>query len=160
MRLDVTRQPSDVPRVDVAVAGDLRGITFLRYALFVIGGSLILLNLDHLVGTGALEDHVSRHDGVFGTALGIGMASVAWRPQRAIGLIPITAAVSVLMLIVAIRDLVDDQATMPAEAVHVVELAGLVCLWVISGGIPRAQTRLSTLLAWRRRPTVPSWPTR
>lgn len=160
VRLDLARQLTDVPQIDLAVAGDLRGVSLLRYALFVIGATLIVLNLDHLVGTGALADHVSRHDGVFGTALGVGMVSVAWRPQRAIGLIPITAAVSVLMVIVAIRDLVSDQATMLAEAVHVVELGGLVCLWVISGGVPRAQARLSTVLAWTRRPTVPSWPIR
>ena len=64
------------------------------------------------------------------------------------------------MAVVAIRDLVGDRASMLAEAVHVIEFLGLLCLWVISGGVGRAHSRASTLLSWSRRPTVPTWPTR
>lgn len=164
-RLDVADELVAPPHADEPVAmaymtGDLRWHSGLRYALFVIGGTLIVLNLGNLLGTGSLEDHASRHDGVFGTALGIGMVTVAARPRRAIGLVPLTSAVAVLMAIVAIGDLVGDRASMMAEAVHLLEFGGLICLWVISGGVARAQVRTSTLLAWSRRPSVPSWPTR
>lgn len=160
VRLDLAHQLGTLPPVDVTVAGRLTGVSALRYALFVIGGTLIALNVGNLLGTGGLEDHVARHDGVFGAALGVGMISVAWRPHRAIGLVPVTSAVAMLMAMVAIRDLVGDNASMLAEAVHLIEFAGLACLWIISGGVARAQDRISTLLATRGRPSVPSWPTR
>lgn len=130
----------------VDVAGSLRGVSFLRWALFVIGGTLVLLNAQAVFfADGGPAAHLNRHDGVFGTALGIGMLAVAAKPHRAIGLVPLTSAIALLMAVVAAADLVAGSATMLAEAVHVVEFAGLVCLWVISGGPMRLQRRLGTI---------------
>jgi len=116
----------------------LRGVEFLRYALLVIGGVLVVLNLSSIVtADSGVSAHLSRHDGIFGTALGIGMLAVAAKPQRAIGLVPLTSVVALLMVVVAGADLITGNANLLGEAVHIVEFAGLICLWVISGGPSR-----------------------
>lgn len=147
----------------VSVVGSLRGVTFLRWALFVIGGTLVAINAQSVVwaesGTAA---HLSRHDGVFGTALGIGMLAVALKPQRAIGLVPLTASLAVLMLVVAGADLVAGNANLLSEAIHIVQFAGLLCLWVISGGpsrLPHHLETITTSLRPRSAGSVPGWPT-
>lgn len=159
-RLNAAEQLSDVELSRPSVVGSLAAVSFLRWALFVIGGTLIALNAVNLVFTvDAVDQHLGRHDAVFGTALGIGMVTVAWKPQRAIGLVPLTSAITVLMGVAAVRDLADSQTSMISEATHVIEFAGLICLWVISGGVARLQDRATNLFRGARRSTVPQWPT-
>ncbi len=127
-------------------AGSLQSVSALQWALFVVGGTLVLLNAQAVfVSGGTTAAHLSRHDGVFGTALGIGMLAVAAKPHRAIGLVPLTSAIAVLMAIVATADLVSGDANLLAEAIHIVEFAGLICLWVISGGPSRLPKHLATV---------------
>lgn len=142
-------EPPESEPASVDLAGSLRGVTALRYALFVIGATLVIINVAAIVspesGTAA---HLSRHDGVFGTALGIGMLGVAAKPHRAIGLVPLTSALAALMAVAAIADLVNGNANWLGEAAHVLEFGGLICLWVISGGpsrVPQHVQRLRTL---------------
>lgn len=132
--------------VSVDLAGSLQGVSILRWALFVIGGTLVVLNMSSIItpdgGAGA---HLDRHNGVFGMALGIGMLAVAAKPHRAIGLVPLTSAIALLMTIAAIADLVTGNANLLAEAVHIVQFAGLICLWVISGGPSRVPKHLEAI---------------
>lgn len=158
-----TRAPIDRPGRDLNIIGPLRAVSALRVLLFVIGGTLLILNAQAILSSSSsTAAHVSRHDGVFGTALGFGMLAVAAKPHRAIGLVPLTSALAVLMAIVGTADLASGNATIVAEAIHVVEFGGLVCLWVISGGPARLQRRGQALghrVAARRASTVPQWPT-
>lgn len=134
------------PGQQVGLVDSLRGVAALRGALFVIGATLVLLNVQAIVATdGTVTAHLNRHDGVFGTALGIGMLVVAARPQRAIGLVPLTSAIAVLMIIVATADLLTGNANLLAEAIHVVEFAGLLCLWFLSGGPTRFSRSIESL---------------
>jgi predicted anti-sigma-YlaC factor YlaD len=145
-------EPAPVPAAPRSVIGSLRGLSALRWALFVIGGTLVLLNVPSILSAEASPAaHLDRHDGVFGTALGIGMLAVAAKPHRAIGLVPITGATAVLMLVVAAADVISGNANLLTEAIHVVQFAGLVCLWVISGGPSRLSTYTAALT--RLRPT-------
>ena len=121
-------------------------LTILPYLLGAIGAALVILNIGAVfsVESGA-QAHLSRHDGIFGTALGIAMLAVAAKPYRAIGLVPITTTVAVLMVVAAAVDLTSNEANAAAEAVHLLEFAGLICLWVISGGPSRLRDRMSGL---------------
>ena len=142
-----------------AEVGAGSGLAFLRGLLFVIGGTLVFIKgVPLLFDVDIVEPHLTRHDGVFGTALGIGMIGVAWRPQRAIGLVPLTSVLAILMAAVAINDLASDRVTMLAEAIHVLEFGGLVCLWVISGGVTRLRERVSGLRSAPAASTVRGWP--
>ena len=144
----------------VDVTGPLGTVSALRWVLFVIGATLVILNSQAVLFADATSQaHVGRHDGVFGTALGIGMLAVAIKPHRAIGLVPLTSTIALLMAIVAAVDLVTERASLGAEAIHVVEFAGLVCLWVISGGPARMQERIAAFTRRHRRSAVTAWPT-
>lgn len=132
------------PAVDLV--GSMTGVSVLRWALFVIGGTLVVLNMASIVSPdGGAAAHLNRHDGIFGTALGIGMLAVAAKPYRAIGLIPLTSTIAALMAIAAAADLLNGQANLLSEAVHVVEFGGLVCLWIISGGPSRLPKHLDAV---------------
>ncbi|MEM7091620.1 MAG: zf-HC2 domain-containing protein [Actinomycetota bacterium] len=170
-RLHAAEELASIPAPQLA--GSLRAVSALRWMLYLIGGTLVILNVSNLVfEVDAVDRHLSRHDGVFGTALGIGMLSVAMRPQRAIGLVPLTSTIAALMAVVAISDIVGDRRSMLAESVHVLEFAGLICLWVISGGPERLRRRVGTLASsmaadgrtgrvvspFRRTTTVNAWP--
>ena len=142
MRAVADAQSTQTPAIEnpavAAMVGSLRTVSILRTVLFVIGGTLVVLNLSSIIAPdGTTAAHLSRHDGIFGTALGIGMLAVAAKPHRAIGLVPLTSAIAVLMTVAATADLLNGNANLLSEAIHVVELAGLVCLWVISGGPSR-----------------------
>ncbi|MEM9514949.1 MAG: zf-HC2 domain-containing protein [Actinomycetota bacterium] len=79
------------------------------------------------------DTHVARHLGAFGVALAIGLLYVAWKPHRAFGLLPFTAALVGTMIAAAAFDVVDGGSTALAELVHVTELVGLTLLWMIAG---------------------------
>ena len=160
MRLSSVDADDSAPRIDLAQMPSIRTASALQWALFVIGGTLVALSARAvIIAEGSADSHLGRHNGVFGTALGVAMLAVALKPQRAIGLVPLTSTVAVLMAIVAAADLVAARATVMSEAIHVVQFGGLVCLWVISGGPTRMHRRRDALLNMLRRPSVPSWPT-
>ena len=45
-------------------------------------------------------------------------------------------------------DLLNGNANPLGEAIHIVEFAGLVCLWVISGGPSRVPRQIAAISAW------------
>lgn len=91
--------------------------------------------------TGA-NTHVARHVGAFGVALAVGLAYAAWRPHRAFGLLPFTAALVGTVLLSALFDVLDGDRTALAESAHIGELIGLTLLWMLAGspgwrGLPK-----------------------
>jgi predicted anti-sigma-YlaC factor YlaD len=67
---------------------------WMRPALAWVAVVLAGQNVPALVlgETAGADSHLARHLGAFGVALAIGFAYVAWRPHRAIGLLPLVAA--------------------------------------------------------------------
>jgi predicted anti-sigma-YlaC factor YlaD len=74
-------------------------------------------------------------------ALAVGLVYAAWRPVRAFGLLPITGALAACMVVTAALDLAGGRAGALGEAHHVLDLAGLVLLWVLAGA-PRWRPRV------------------
>lgn len=102
-----------------------------------------------LLGTSTGTDaHSARHLGAFGAALAIGFAFAAWKPHRAFGLLPFTAALVATTLVSIVADITSGARTPISELVHVSEIVGLVLLWMISGspGVPRLTRRRLTRL--------------
>ncbi len=77
--------------------------------------------------------HIARHVGASGLALAIGMIYAAWRPHRAFGLLPFVAALLATTLLSTLLDTVEGDRAVLSEAYHVLELAGLVVLWMVAG---------------------------
>ncbi|MGF1599886.1 MAG: zf-HC2 domain-containing protein [Acidimicrobiales bacterium] len=118
---------------------------WVRYGLGVVAATIAALHLPLLLGLGAGADHDARHIGTFGVALGVGLLWAALRPERAIGLIPLAAALAAATLVGAAVDVGASRATVAAESTHLLELVGLALLWYLSGGMARLRGRTQTL---------------
>jgi predicted anti-sigma-YlaC factor YlaD len=108
---------------------------WMRPALAWVAVVMLVQSLPPLVlgELGGIDAHFARHLGAFGTALAIGFAFAAWKPHRAFGLLPFTAALVATTLVSICADVVSGTRTPLAELLHVTELAGLVLLWMIAG---------------------------
>lgn len=115
---------------------------WLRFALGWAGVLLVLWNLGGVIEGGLDESvqHLSRHQHAFGVALGLTFLFVAWRPDRAYGLVPVAATFTIALGGAAVVDLVNGSTPWSRETRHIVEIIGLVLLWVLgwSAGPGRA----------------------
>jgi predicted anti-sigma-YlaC factor YlaD len=114
-----------------------------RWALFVVAlTQLVLAAPALLLGEDAgAPVHVARELGAFDVALAIGMLVAAWQPARAWGLLPVIAALGLVMAGTAVLDVARGTTTGFSEAHHLLDLAGLVLLWQVAreerGSSPR-----------------------
>jgi len=116
-----------------------------RIALTVVGALLVLLALPALVfgqDPGATV-HVARELGSFHLALAAGLLVVAWRPERAGGLLPVVAVLAVCLTVTAVLDVAAGRLPALAEAHHLLHLAGLGLVWLLGSPAGRARPVVS-----------------
>jgi len=139
----VRSEPVDLASLVLNRAGapNLGSGEWKRVLLGAAGLTLLLLSVPGvLFGSTMLgaelgsTDHSGRHLGAFGAALAFGFVYAAWRPERAIGLVPLTSALGALILVTGIIDTARGSAAGLTEASHVLELVGVLLVWEISGG--------------------------
>jgi predicted anti-sigma-YlaC factor YlaD len=108
---------------------------WLRPALAWVAAVMLVQSLPALLlgETSGTSPHLARHLGAFGAALAIGFAYAAWKPHRAFGLLPFTAALVATTTVSVVADIVTGSRTPLAELIHVTELAGLALLWMVAG---------------------------
>jgi predicted anti-sigma-YlaC factor YlaD len=114
-----------------------------RYALLAVALTQLVLAVPALVlgeNSGATV-HVARELGSFDVALAAGLLVAAWQPRRAAGLLPFAVALSVATLVASVVDVASGRAATGAEAHHVVDLAGLALLWLVSMAATASPTR-------------------
>lgn len=99
-------------------------------AIVMLVQSMPALVLGEQTGT---NSHLARHLGAFGAALAIGFAFAAWKPHRAFGLLPFTAALIVTTIVGVIADVTSGGGAGAGELIHLTEIAGLVLLWMVAG---------------------------
>jgi predicted anti-sigma-YlaC factor YlaD len=105
-----------------------------RWALFVVALTQLVLAAPALLlgeDTGA-SVHVARELGSFDVALAIGLLVAAWQPARAWGLLPVIAALGLVMAGTAVVDVARGTASGFGEVHHVLDVAGLVLLWLVA----------------------------
>jgi predicted anti-sigma-YlaC factor YlaD len=108
---------------------------WVRYALGVVAGTMVLLNLPLLLGFSSdLSQHEGRHLGAFGVALGVGLFWAALHPERARGLIPLAAALAGTTMVGALVDVFSGEASALTESSHGLEMVGVFLLWRLPGG--------------------------
>jgi len=115
-----------------------------RIALALVGALLALLAYPALVfgqDLGA-SVHVARELGSFHLALAAGLLVVAWRPERAAGLLPVMAVLAVCLAVTAVLDVVAGRLPALAEAHHLLHLAGLGLVWLLATPPGRARPAL------------------
>jgi predicted anti-sigma-YlaC factor YlaD len=119
----------------------------LRVTLFAVALVQIVVAAPALVlgDDAGVPVHVARHIGSFDLALAVGFLFVAWRPSRALGLLPVVAALVACLVGTSVLDVLDGQAAALTETQHVVEVAGLGAVWLLAHPLrPRRPARLST----------------
>lgn len=119
---------------------------WICYALLVIGLTELTLALPALIlgDDAGAPIHVARHAGSMSVALAVGLIYAAWRPVRAFGLLPVAGALAACMVVTAVLDLTHGRVGAIGEARHVLDVAGLVLLWLLSGA-PRPSARRGRL---------------
>jgi predicted anti-sigma-YlaC factor YlaD len=126
----ILRSIGDVPAV---VERDDR-TDFLRLALAIVAVIQLTMSIPALVlgDDAGLPTHVARHLGSFALALGVGLLFVAWKPDRAAGLLPVVAAVVVCLVGSSVLDIAQGRAAPGGEVSHATELVGLVAVWLLA----------------------------
>lgn len=109
-------------------------VSVARWALFVVAlTQLVLAAPALLLGEDAgATVHVARELGSFDVALAVGLLVAAWQPARAWGLLPVVAALALVMGGTAVLDVVRGTATSVGEAHHLLDLAGVAVLWWVA----------------------------
>jgi len=103
-------------------------LAWIALVMFVQSAPALILG-----NTDGTDEHMARHLGAFGVALAIGFAFSAWKPHRAFGLLPFTAALVGTTLVSLGADVLGNGRNPLSESVHLTELIGLTLLWLISG---------------------------
>jgi predicted anti-sigma-YlaC factor YlaD len=144
----VRLQPADaVPDLTSAImaavpdAVDPR-LSAARWSLVVVALAQIVLALPSLfVGGSGDATHATRELGSWSIALAIGLLVAAWQPARARGMVPLGAALVAVLAVGALVDVASGAAAGAAEALHLLEVAGVGLLWhlarVDDGGLRR-----------------------
>lgn len=145
-RMTRVRAAEEVPDLSAAIVAALPGpsavarspfgerISAARWALFAVAlTQLVLAAPALLLGEDAgATVHVARELGSFDVALAVGLLVAAWQPARAWGLLPVAAALGLVMAGTAILDVVDGSASTLGEAHHLLDLAGVALLWLVA----------------------------
>jgi predicted anti-sigma-YlaC factor YlaD len=76
--------------------------------------------------------HVARELGAFDVALAVGLLVAACQPLRAWGLLPVAAALALVMAGTAVLDLLDGRTDTVAESHHLLDVAGVLLLWRVA----------------------------
>lgn len=124
--------------VDQVVAGagavDRSGVWWLLRALLagVAIGYLLIAVPEMLFSTDVHHGHIAHHLGIFSTAYAVTLLFVAVRPSRARALVPFTVVMAVGMVAFAVVDVMDGEAFALSEMSHLLELAGLVLVWLLA----------------------------
>ena len=139
-RMVRVRPAEPVPNLVAAVTARARPARlgrggWLRPALAWVAVVMLVQSLPALLfgEASGTSPHLARHLGAFGAALAIGFAYAAWKPHRAFGLLPFTAALVATTTVSIVADVVTGARTPLAELIHVTELAGLALLWMVAG---------------------------
>jgi predicted anti-sigma-YlaC factor YlaD len=118
-------------------------ISTARWCLFVVAlTQLVLAGPAVLLGEDAgATVHVARELGSFDVALAVGLLVAAWQPARAWGLLPVAAALGLVMGATAVLDVIDGSASTFGEVHHLLDLAGVGLLWLVARAARTSPTR-------------------
>lgn len=119
-------EPARVPRDDRS--------EFLRIALAIVALIQLTMAIPALVlgDDPGLPAHLARHLGSFTIALAVGLLFVAWKPERAAGLLPVVAVLVACLVGSSVLDVVTGRAEAGSEVSHATELVGLVAVWLLA----------------------------
>lgn len=83
--------------------------------------------------------HIAHEVGAWDLALAVAFVFAAWRPLRAVGLLPFAATLSAGLILTAVIDVAHGRAVALTETTHLLELVGTMLLYLLMA--PRSRTR-------------------
>jgi predicted anti-sigma-YlaC factor YlaD len=137
------QMPDLAPRI-VAAAAEERAMqpmrsSPVRVALVAVALAQLALAVPTLL-FGSDEGapiHIAHEVGAWDFALAIGFLFAAWRPLRAVGMLPFVAALAAGLLLTAVVDIANGKTPALLELTHLLELIGAVLLWKLTSRRPR-----------------------
>lgn len=126
----------EILRTHSRIKGAVRAsVTFTRLGLVAIGLVQIYLTLPDFFNSHLHEGH---HVGVFDLALGVSMLFAAWRPARAVGMMPFLLVLGAGLLVTSGMDIHSGETPALSEAPHALVLLELGLIWHLQRfGVPR-----------------------
>jgi len=113
----------------------------LRLGLVAVGALQLALAVPGLLfGTDdGAPIHVAHEVGAWDLALAVGFVYAAWRPLRALGLLPFAAVLSIGLVATAVIDVAHGHTTALAETTHLLDVVGTTLLYLLTS--PPIRTR-------------------
>ena len=109
-----------------------------RFILGVVGVlQLITAWPGVMLHSGHASEHIAHELTTWDLGLVVGFVLLALMPSRAWGALPLVAVLVVALVGTSVADLVGGHALLGRELVHLLEVAGLGCLWVLARRVPR-----------------------
>jgi predicted anti-sigma-YlaC factor YlaD len=128
--------PDLSPAILAAIGAETRDRTTeqsLRWSLVLVAVVQLALAVPDLLGTATgLSVHAAHHIGSFDVALAVGFVYAAWRPDRAAGLVPVVAALTLCLVGTSIVDIMAGNTAAVGETQHITDFAGLAMIWFLS----------------------------
>jgi predicted anti-sigma-YlaC factor YlaD len=124
-------------------------ITSLRLGLVAVAIAQLALAVPTLI-YGSDEGapvHIAHEVGAWDLALAVGFLFAAWRPLRAIGMLPFAAVLSAGLILTAIVDVAHGRAIALTETTHLLELIGTALLYLLMAPRTRARAPLRVVPA-------------
>jgi predicted anti-sigma-YlaC factor YlaD len=104
--------------------------TVLRLGLVVVAIAQLAIGIPALFETGH-AGHVAHEVAACDIALAIGFLFAAARPLRALGLLPLAAALSFALIVTTVVDVRSGRTEAVTMAPHMLALAGAALLWLL-----------------------------
>jgi len=105
-----------------------------RWALFGVALTQLLVAVPPMIfgHDGGAPVHLARELGAWDLALAVVLVMVAWSPGRARGMVPFAGVLALTMVIGAGVDLGSGRVSAFGESQHLLDLLGLVLLWMLA----------------------------
>lgn len=148
-RAGIRRAPSMTDLAPVIVkqfnVGHRKSVwSIARGVLAICALEVIVFSLFDLVG----GTHESRHLGSFSIAFGVMLLSVVARPVRARLMFPVTAVLTLSLMITAVVDMINGSIPLVTEARHFPEIISVAMIWLLAKPQRTPFSRTSRGVSW------------
>jgi predicted anti-sigma-YlaC factor YlaD len=113
-----------------------------RIALAVIAVVQLVTAWPGVISGGHASVHMAHELTSWDLGLAVGFLFLAWQPSRAWGALPLVALLVAGLAGASVLDLVSGNPLLGREAVHLLAVAGLACLWMLARRVPRSSVVL------------------
>lgn len=115
----------------VAAEDRRRSVPIARWLLALIAVEIVVLSIPDFL-SGSADAHSLRHLGAFSLAYAVGLLIVVWRPARARTMLAVAYVLVAALVATAIIDVAAGRVPLLGEAVHLLEVASAVLLWILA----------------------------